>query len=224
MERQFGLQSREPPTQKFYPIGGYEVPIAILLEVDNQPVLIQNSTTDSKPNHKVILRLGTRVSEKHPSVIGFRAMLRTKNPKLQPVDSMEESYHVISYEFKATDNMMSHRQTSAANRTILEEAYPSVAALSRDLYEMHFQMQTGFQIASYGQLADTSDPTIEKTLRELEMIKRVPSRMALYFPQNQIIVSSIENIIAAGYKGIRGLLWSDVSNYPNLNILQKETT
>ena len=95
-----------PPT--FLPPGGHEIPVILLLK-DNGRIFIHGSFSNSTVSErKILLRLGTRVSDTYPSTVGFRIVLRNREPNARTLETMEDAYYVMSFRFRPQGNNIMH--------------------------------------------------------------------------------------------------------------------
>ncbi|KAG8525384.1 uncharacterized protein KY384_009028 [Bacidia gigantensis] len=188
------------------PPGGHEIPIALLHTHDGKPVIIGNFVDNLDTGPPMLLRLGTRVSDRYPSCLGFRLMLRSHGTPAQPLEAMEDSYYVVSVRFRP-HGQNSVRHTRASNddfRKVVGIDPPHLAAL----YRVDFlNAGNGFEVTHHGTKPNNSESVVG-ALQQLEVIIRC-ELLSLFLPYDKYIVSWLVKAIENNGIGIKGPVWSD---------------
>ena len=160
-------------------------------------------------NSEVLRYLGTKVSDNHPSCVGFRLLLRNNNEEKQSFEAAEERYHVLSIRCLTEGNKLSHGLIKDQSILELLQAHvPGIDPGKTKIYAIHFELETGFEITRHGADPDLSKPTVVKALQDLEVIKR-SKRVSLYFQYDMSLVTRLTQTIDNGCVGSVAPRWSD---------------
>lgn len=91
------------------PETAYEVSAMLLLTMNGRKFPVGGIREDLDKPADIMVRLGTKVSEGHPSSLGFRVLLRTDTPRIIDSGSVEDNYHLVSCKFDPQFGAMSYK-------------------------------------------------------------------------------------------------------------------
>jgi len=163
----------------------------------------------------VLIRLGTKVSDLHPSCVGFRIMIRNRNTKALARGAYEECYYIVSYKFQTENGTLEH---APATKKDLEELYntapligstPSLSTLKdKKLHRLDFEGADAFEITRHGIKPDgtNADVALAMDMRPLNG----GEKMSIFFPSDDILVKQLEEIIKQGCVGKTVMAWHEV--------------
>lgn len=124
---------KEKPTCQVLPAVAEELKALVLLDHGNKTHIGGDSTRTGSlktnltdlPNASVIL--GTKVSEGHPSAVGFRILLRRLHQGGRPMSEAEANYIALSFKYKPQGNNITLRQASKTDEADWKNAMGEVS-------------------------------------------------------------------------------------------------
>lgn len=106
------------------PEAAHEIAAILLLNIDGQVSVIGNVREDPSNLPHVLVRLGTKVSDSHPSCVGFRVWLRTDKPKSGESYTIDDYYHTVSCRFEPKAGSMAWAEASNNDIQDLVQFHP----------------------------------------------------------------------------------------------------
>ena len=209
------ISSEASGTTKILPPAGNEIPVMLkftlpdLPDLPDLPQYFGYLLDDLDTSPAFLIRLGTRVSDSHPSCVGFRVMLRNSEINPQPIETMEDAYHVVSFKFKP-DGQHVLRHGAATMDQFLNRK-PNQSLGSKEEFELHTidfdNLSNGLEVTSYGaepDLAISGMPGLMTAVKALEL----SIELSLTFIHDDHLVRWLQRTIQQGYNGVVGPLWS----------------
>ena len=127
------LASLDGEVVRILPETAHEVPVILLFTNRGRTTMLGDLRANGMSVPDIVVRLGTRVTERQPSCIGFRIFLRSDDPRAQSSRSIEGFYHLISCKFDPRGGAVTYSQATAKDKEELLSVRPSPVTLSRDL-------------------------------------------------------------------------------------------
>ena len=191
--------------------GGHEIPILLSLTADCVRYPFGSLHDDLKSSPPFLIRLGTRVSDNHPSCIGFRIMVRNTVSNPQPIEAMEDAYHVKSFKYKPDGKKTLHHSAASIDDLLDIGATTSPDSRSKiQLYRIDFEDVFGaFEETCHGTEPDTSIADVSRVLEIVKCLNRC-QKLSLFFMFDHNLINLLEETIRRGCKGSRDPVWSDV--------------
>ena len=128
---------------RILPKGGHEIPAILLISMSGQTHVLGSLTENLQDLPNVLVRLGTKVSDTHPSSVGFRVFLRTEIPIVtNGSGTLEDHYHVLSCRSDPERNALNYSPVTEEGRETLS-SYIQTGSLSaaggQVVYRMDFK-------------------------------------------------------------------------------------
>ena len=201
-------------TIRILPEAGHEVSAILLLIVDNHATIVGSVKEDLNRPDNVMVLLGTKVSDGHPSCVGFRVLLRTDSPKSKDSGSIENHYHVISCRFDPHGGSMTYAKATAQDKQEILATEPARKTFSaelkpgsdQELYRMKFVTSdtNGFNITHHGPNLQSRDGgKIEKMMPFIAYAKEV----SLFFIADKLLIKYLEQAVQQDCVGIEAPSW-----------------
>lgn len=128
------------PVPRILPEGGHEIPAILLISMNDQTNVLGNLPENLQDLPNVLVRLGTRVSDSHPSSVGFRVFLRTETPNVtNGSGSLESHYHVLSCHCDPERNALSYSPVTEEGRKELS-SHMSTCSLPAARGQVNYRM------------------------------------------------------------------------------------
>lgn len=199
------------------PDSAHEVPVILLVSFQGKTYLVGSIQENLHFPPDVMVRLGSKVSDGHPSSVGFRVFLRSDVPKTSGRQSLEDHYHVVSCKYVPHGNTLSFKATTAQDIHELVAASPFSTTLAKmelpveqSLWRVDVETSdTNAIIISYhGPHLHTNNDHIKKVAKLLPSVSYAKS-VSIFFPAHRILVHHLEEAIKSGWVGMPTPSWKD---------------
>ncbi len=191
-----------------------EYPAMLLYERGISQFHLGDVDEDLESLAPVLIRLGTKVSDLHPSCVGFRTMIRNRTTKARAKGAYEECYHIISYKFQAENGTLEH---APATDKDLEELHKSASLIgstpplstlkSKNLHRLDFEGADAFEHTRHGLCPDNLNADVALAT-DMTPLNR-GEKMSMFFPSDDIVVKQLEEIIKQGCVGKTAMAWHE---------------
>lgn len=201
------------------PEGGHEVPVILLLTIDGQVHAFGKVEEDLNQPEDVMVRLGTKASDGHPSSVGFRVFLRTETPKANSIGSIEDHYHIVSCRFDVSEGEVSYAKITAQERDELAVTRSIKAEELKPSGEQHlYQLKVVTSdtnaciVTRHGPKLQTTNEYVKKTEKLMRFIAYA-SKISLSFFADKSLMASMDMALENGGVGTEAPSWK--INLPN---------
>ena len=188
------------------PETSHEVSALVLLLIDaSNNTLIGDIKEDVADPPKILVRFGTKISDTHPSSVGFRVLLRTDTPKSTESGSIEENYHLVSVKFDLEEGSVKYRETTKIDKRQLIELGSSrkgfektlERSFDQSLYRIDFATKdtNGCIVTHHGPDLRTKDEEIRKMKNMLLPSIAYASKISIVFMADELLIRRLENVI-----------------------------
>ena len=201
---------------RILPEGGHEVPAILVFTVQGRIYALGNIKEDLKHPTDVMIRLGSKVSEGHPSCIGFRVLLRTDTPKSETSGSIDDHYHVVSCKFDPSGGNATYAKATAQNkqdlRTIRLPQNMGIGKLKagyeQDLYLLNFDTSdtNGCFVSHHGPGLQTTKNDVKKVEKLMSFLPYT-NRLSLYFIADRLLIKHLAKAMRHDYVGAVAPCW-----------------
>lgn len=195
------------------PEGGHEVPAILLLTINGQNHAIGNVKEDLSHPPNVMVRLGTRVNDRHPSSVGFRVLLRTDKPRFEYSGSIDDLYHTVSCKFDPQGGNLTYAKAIAETKKELTKtrhfrAEELGAGTDQDLYQINFYTSdtNAFIITRHGPTLQSTDGHLRKIERLVSFIAYA-SQLSLFFIADKLLAKYLAKAVKQGCVGDVAPAW-----------------
>ena len=198
------------------PEGGHEVPAILVFTIQARIYALGNIKEDLKKSTNVMIRLGSKVSEGHPSCVGFRILMRTDTPKSEISGSIDDHYHVVSCRFDPSGGNATYAKATAQNKQDLAKIRPAQisardelkAGSDQDVYLMNFDTYdtNGCIVSHHGPDLQTTDINV-KEVEKLASLIPWANRLSLYFIADKLLVTHLAKAFQHNYVGAIAPCW-----------------
>ena len=217
MSAEVVLQHKMMSNEKILPASAQEVDVVLLITFDTPPgVLKQTVHCIESPERQlngapqVFVRLGTKVSEDHPSHVGFRIFLRQlSSHECALSGELEEKCHVVSFKFSPYGSTKAYRLASKEDKAELEQhsiapgfldtlvGMTGVDYTQKNLYCLEFKPDDQGQFFDISHHGDRGDPATSYISDVHDLIKffRYATRMKLFFLSDSVLIDHLEQAI-----------------------------
>ena len=199
------------------PETSHEVPVLVVFSIGERKILIGKFDEDIEVPPSVLLRLGTKVSDNHPSCIGFRLFLRTDSPKASDRASIDDLYHLASIKFDPDEGDITVYEATKKDRTELIGLRPSdsdfastlITPNDQCLYRIDFTTQdtNGFVVTRHGPDLRTKDIEVRRIDKLVPHIAYA-SKLSLVFKADNLLRKHLDRAIGNGCVGAQAPAWS----------------
>ena len=198
---------------RLLPEGGHEVPAFLVLIIDNEICTLGGTTEDFYHPNDIMVRLGTKVSEGHPSCVGFRVFLRTETPK-PGGDSIEDNFHIISCRFDSSVGDVTYRKAASHDLDELTRVQSNSSDLLKEdagqqLCLLHMTMSDTNACTNthHGPKLHTRDAQIRKIEGHLRLIPYA-NQISVYFNADKFLTTLLHQAIENHGVGFEALSWT----------------
>ena len=208
------------------PAGGHEVEgvLRLALPSQNSVVCFGRFTEDLDQLRPDLVRLGTKVSDLHPSCIGFRILLRNAKSKSQAKGIHDELYHVVSCRFWPQAGAISHHVATLDDlQELIRDLDISRPCIPSTVHRLDFtNLDNAFEITHHGEEPDIYQTIIAQRLGELRSLNRCKN-VSVFFKSDDVLLFQLDQTIQRGCIGSVSQAWSDslpanaVAPWPNDN-------
>ena len=212
------------------PPGGHEISLLLSLTMNGVCYPFGSLHDDLSSSPPFLIRLGTRVDDNHPSCIGFRIMMRNRSSNPQPMETMEDAFHIKSFKFKPDGKKLLRHSAASIDDLVDIGATIAPDSLAKiRLHRIDFEDASGaFEETSHGSEPDTSIADVSQVAEIVKYLNRC-QKISLFFVHDQHVISLLEQTIRQGCRGLKGPVWSDalpsslVPSWPSNNQLRMVT-
>ena len=185
------------------PEGGHEVRALLAFVNNGKTHIIGDVHQDVQPVPEIMVLLGTRVSDDHPSCVGFRVLYRTTRPKTNS-GSIEDNYHIESYKLEPSLGTVSYSQVTDKQayelKTLRLSQQPDAQDLKvpadNALYRMDFTISdtNGFKTSRHGPPLRTYNTRLVEIEDQMPFIVYA-SEISLYFIADNLLIKHLDQAI-----------------------------
>ncbi len=200
------------------PEAAYEVPVILQLTINSRVHVVGGVRKGLEQPANVMVLLGTKVSDGHPSCIGFRVLLRTETPKAKDSDSIEDHYHAVSCRFDPQGGKVTYAKVTSKDKEELMSTKPFretfteelKASTDQDLYHMRFITSdtNGFIISHHGPNLRSTDVYVRKIEKLMQFIAYA-SQLSMYFIADKILIKYLARTLKHDCVGTEAPSWKD---------------
>ena len=192
---------------RILPEGGHEVPAILVLTVNGETHALGTAKDDLRHPANVMIRLGSKVSDKHPSSVGFRFLLQTDTPRPHAKCSVDDYYHVVSCRFDPVGGTIDHSKVLPAMKRELVEIHSFGREELRvesdqDLYQIdiHAANTDVFTFFNHERDLKTINEDVDQINKMIPFIVYA-SKLSLFFIADKLLIDSLTNIVERNYVG-----------------------
>lgn len=222
------LESIDPRHFQVLAEGGHEISALLRITTSGNLNIVGSSKelvlTNEGGLPAVIVRLGTKVSDPHPSSVGFRVLLLNDRRKPNATGSFEDYYHVVSCKFgshgenavvcsPATEGEMHEVSDAIRDRPKTPGSIggPGVCSLNvpegYNWYRLDFyNADEGFTVTRHGLDLSTTNSYIRKIEKMLPFLSYT-THISLFFLADDILLSHLEKAIKRDCIGLEAPSW-----------------
>ena len=204
---------------RLLPEGGQEVPAILVLTKDRQTHAIGAAKDDVGNPASVMVRLGSKVGDNHPSSVGFRVLLRTDTPRTPSSCSIDDHYHVVSCRFDPESGNLTHSKVSPDEKKELMKIRPFRKEELRvepdqDLYQIDFHVvdTNAFSIHRCKPDFNSTNGHVNEIQKMVPFISYA-TKLSLVFIADKLLVQCLTETVKRGCVGDHAPDWR--SGLPN---------